>query len=158
MSHSFCKIYLHIIFHIKYNSPEIRVCDWGNLYAHIANYINETGCQTIRVGGIGNHVHVLCTLSRAESVSHLVEEMKRKSSRWIKLVDKYYEGFAWQGGYAAFSVSQSVVPKTVDYIKNQPEHHKNLMFEEEYKEFLKLYGVEYNEQSIFIDEANNSNS
>ena len=105
----------------------------------------------LRVGGVEDHVHVVCTLSRDGMVSHLVEEMKRNSSRWIKTLDAHYALFAWQGGYAVYSVSQSVLDKTMEYVANQREHHKTLSFREEYIHFLKLYKVEYDERYVFSD-------
>ena len=151
MSQSLCKIYLHAIFHVKTTCYKIKDDDLDRLHAYIGQLINETGCKTIRVGGTGDHVHALLMLSRNENVSHLIEEMKRNSSRWLKTLSKYYETFAWQGGYAVLSVSQSVVDKTLEYIKNQREHHKKQSFKDEYIEFLKLYNIEYDERYVFID-------
>ncbi len=59
--------------------------------------------------------------------------------------------FAWQGGYGVFSVSQSMVDKTLKYIERQREHHQKLTFEDEYIEFLKLYDIEYDEKYVFSD-------
>lgn len=59
--------------------------------------------------------------------------------------------FAWQNGYGAFSVSQSVVSKTLDYINNQQEHHKKRSFIDEYKSFLESYNVQYDENYVFSD-------
>lgn len=125
--------------------------DLERLHAYIGQLINETGCQTIHVGGIEDHVHALLLLSREETVSHLVEEMKRNSSRWIKTLSPHYASFAWQGGYAAFSVSQSVVDKTLAYVENQREHHKKCSFQDEYVAFLKMYEVEYDDKYVFKD-------
>lgn len=103
------------------------------------------------MGGIGNHVHVLLMFSKTESVAHVVEEMKRNSSRWVKTLTPKYDRFAWQGGYAAFSVSQSIVEKTRQYVMNQTEHHKKVSFRDEYISFLKLYNIEYCEKYVFSD-------
>lgn len=103
------------------------------------------------MGGVSDHVHVVCLLSRDQTVSHLVEEMKRNSSRWIKTLNARYHDFAWQGGYAAFSVSQSVVEKTIQYVKHQQEHHQKVSFRDEYLHFLKLYGIEYDDRYVFSD-------
>ena len=59
--------------------------------------------------------------------------------------------FAWQGGYAGFSVSQSLCDKTKKYIENQQEHHKKMTFKEELVVFLKEYGIEYNEDYLWTD-------
>ena len=91
-------------------------------------------------------------LSKDVTISQIVEEIKRNSSRWIKNLDPaYYHFFAWQGGYAAYSISQSVVDKTLQYIANQKEHHTKHSFAEEYRAFLKLYTVEYDENFVFRD-------
>ena len=109
MAQSLSKIYIHLIFHIKTTSPKIREND-------------------------------LERLSKDVTISQIVEEIKRNSSRWIKNLDPaYYHFFAWQGGYAAYSISQSVVDKTLQYIANQKEHHTKHSFAEEYRAFLKLY-------------------
>jgi len=151
MTQSLCKIYLHIIFHVKTTSPNIADEHLERVHSYIGQLVNSTGCQVIRVGGINDHVHIVCLLSRNENVAHLVEEMKRNSSRWIKTIDSRYEQFAWQGGYAVFSVSQSVVDKTVAYVSNQSEHHKRVSFRDEYIQFLKLYNIEYDERYVFVD-------
>ena len=121
------------------------------LHSYIGELANSTGCQVVRVGGVNDHVHVLCLLSREETVAHLVEEMKRNSSRWMKSLGNYYAQFAWQGGYAVFSVSQSVVNKTIDYVNRQKEHHRNVSFRDEYLQFLKLYNINYDEKYVFAE-------
>ena len=151
MSQSLCKIYLHVVFHIKTTSPSIREEHQERFHGYIGYLVNAAGCQVLHVGGVSDHIHLLCLLSRNETVSHLMEDVKRKSSRWIKTIDKRYRHFSWQGGYAAFSVSESVVPKTLAYVSNQKEHHKKMTFHEEYLIFLKLYNIEYDEKFVFSD-------
>ena len=151
MAQSLCKIYLHLIFHMKTTSPQIADEHLDRLHNYIGQLVNTTGCQVIRVGGIGDHVHILCMLSRNENVAHLVEEVKRNSSRWIKTMDARYEKFSWQSGYAAFSVSQSVIDKTIEYVRNQREHHKKISFRDEYLAFLKSYNIDYDEQYVLSD-------
>ena len=151
MAQSLCKIYLHIVFRIKTNSPQIDEEHIERVHSYIGQLVNATGCQVIRVGGTSDHIHVVCLLSRSETVSHLVEEVKRNSCRWIKTLSPRYEHFAWQSGYAAFSVSQSVVEKTIEYVNNQQEHHKRVSFNDEYIQFLKLYNIDYDDKYVFTD-------
>lgn len=151
MPQSLSKVYLHIIFHKKTTCPFVREEDLGRLHSYIGQLINSTGCSNIWVSGTGDHVHLLCLLSREITISNLVEEIKRNSSRWIKDIDNHYQNFAWQGGYAAFSVSRSVVDKTLEYIKNQHEHHMRHTFKEEYLAFLDLYDIDYDERFVFKD-------
>lgn len=149
MAQSLCKIYVPIIFHTKGNSPAIMEDDIERMHAYLGQLINKTGCQSIAVGGINDHIHALRSLSRSETVAHLVEEMKRNSSRWIKTLSPRYASFAWQGGYAAFSVSQSVIDKTVAYISNQKEHHAKVEFNDELKKFMDIYQIKYDERYVF---------
>ncbi len=151
MAQSLTKIYIHLVFHIKTTSPTIREDDIERVHSYVGKLINEVGCQVILVGGINDHAHVLFSLSKDVTISHVVEEVKRNSSRWIKTIDRYYRAFAWQNGYAAFSISQSIVEKTMAYIKNQREHHKKLSFQDEYRLFLETYGIEYNAEYVFRD-------
>jgi len=151
MAQSLCKIYLHIIFHIRKNSPKIEDEHLPRVHQYVGSLINTTGCQAICVGGTGDHVHALLVLSKTETVAHMIEEMKRNSSRWIKTLSPRYEKFAWQGGYAAFSVSQSQRDTVIAYIGNQAEHHKRQTFRDEYLSFLRLYKIEYDEQYVLSD-------
>ena len=151
MSQSLCKIYLHIVFHIKTTSPKIKEEHWERVHQYIGQLVNAAGCKTIRIGGTEDHIHAVCMLSQEETVAHLVKEMKRNSSRWIKDIDPCYTWFAWQSGYAAFSVSQSVIDKTIDYVSRQKEHHQRTSFRDEYIQFLKLYHIEYDDKYIFSD-------
>lgn len=151
MSQSLCKIFLHILFHTKTTSPVIDEEHIPQMHAYIGALVNTTGCQVLCVGGTENHVHALIMFSKTETVAHVVEEMKRNSSRWIKTVSPKYERFAWQGGYAAFSVSQSQVDTVMAYIRNQEEHHKKQSFRDEYLTFLQLYKIEYDERYVLSD-------
>ena len=151
MPQSLSKIYIHLIFHIKTTSPEIRDGEIERVHSYIGQLVNTTGFYVIQVGGIGDHVHILFLLSKNVSISHVVEEVKRNSSRWIKSIAPHYEKFEWQGGYAAFSVSRSVVDKTLQYINNQREHHAKRSFRDEYIDFLKLYDIDYDEKYVFAD-------
>lgn len=151
MAQSLCKIYLHIIFHVKTVSPQIANVHLERVHSYIGQLVNNTGCKVIRIGGIGDHVHIVCILARNENVAHLVEEVKRNSSRWIKTLAPTYEHFAWQNGYAVFSISQSQINKVIDYVANQAEHHKKQSFREEYLAFLQLYKIEYDDKYVLTD-------
>ena len=151
MAQSLSKIYIHLIFHIKTTSPKICEENLERVHAYIGQLVNTLGCRVIQTGGTGDHVHTLILLSKNVSISHVVEELKRNSSRWIKTINSRYERFEWQGGYGAFSVSQSVVDKTVQYIKNQKTHHQKHSFQDEYLEFLKLYGISFDDRYVFTD-------
>ncbi|MCD7931490.1 MAG: transposase [Tannerellaceae bacterium] len=151
MAHSLTKLYTHIIFHIKDINSPIRASEFNSLYNYIGVILKDNGSIPIQIGGTHDHIHILCAASKNISLAKLVEEIKRHSSRWIKTLDSFYRCFAWQTGYGAFSVSPSICNKTIDYIKNQEQHHKKMTFKEEYILFLKEYGIDYNEKYLWVD-------
>ena len=148
MAQSLSKLYIHLIFHIKTKSVLIRDEHKNELYAYIGSIINDNESIPIQINGTNNHIHVLCIMSKNISLAKLIEEIKRHSSRWIKTNDSYYKNFAWQGGYGAFSYSQTHLKNVINYILNQEEHHKKTTFIEEYRNFVKAFEVEYDERYI----------
>jgi REP element-mobilizing transposase RayT len=88
-----------------------------------------------------DHVHVLFSLSRSVSVAKVVEELKSKSSLWMKSRGPEFSGFQWQSGYGAFSVSQSNLIQVVRYIQNQVKHHSEMSFADECVAIAGKYGI-----------------
>ena len=86
-------------------------------------------------------------MARTIPVSKLLEEVKTSSSKWMKT--KGAGEFGWQNGYGAFSIGQSQFQDLVAYISRQKEHHRRLTFQEEYREFLKKYDVQYDERYVW---------
>ena len=151
MAQSLAQVYIHLVFHTKYSSVTIREEDLPKLFAYIDGIVVNQNAMVIQIGGVPNHIHILCTLPRIVSMANFVEEIKKCSSRWIKTLDSYYSKFAWQGGYGIFSVSASQVQKVKDYVTNQKEHHRKKTFQEEYEAFLKAYNIEYDPKYVFKD-------
>ena len=106
-------------------------------------------CETLIVGGVEDHSHSLFALSRTHSIASVVKEVKRTSSGWVKTTSRKLSKFHWQAGYGAFSVSQSNLTNVIRYIENQEEHHKRMTFQDEYRAFLKAYGVEFDERYVW---------
>ena len=149
MSQSLSKLYVHAIFHVKYNEHLIRPEDDEELYTYIGGVIKLSKSIPIIINGIENHIHVLCIMSKNICLADLMEDIKRNSSRWIKTKGAHYHDFAWQGGYAGYSVSPSKVEVKKKYIANQKNHHKQQSFKDEYIQFLKEHGVDYNDDFLW---------
>lgn len=155
MSQSLSQIYIHIVFSVKNRKralayPELRVA----LNAYSAGIMNSLGCHAVIVGSVIDHMHILFSLSRTESISKVVGTLKSRTSAWIKeqkldVNDPYLVKFSWQSGYGAFSVSSSKLKVVREYIENQEEHHKRLTFQDEYREFLKKYNIKYDEKYVW---------
>lgn len=149
MSQSLSKLYIHIIFHTKYNQPLISSDIEIELYSYIGGIIKANESIPIKINGVADHVHILLIMSKNISLAKLVEEIKKGSSKWIKTKGEKYKNFSWQGGYGGFSVCQSKLDTVVQYIENQKEHHLKVSFKEEYIQFLKEYGIDYNEDYLW---------
>ena len=94
-------------------------------------------------------MHILATLSRTVSQAKLLEDIKKNSSRWVKEIDSRYAGFAWQRGYGAFSVGRDELNEKIQYIEGQKDHHRTVTFQEEYRDFLKKHGIEFDERYVW---------
>jgi REP element-mobilizing transposase RayT len=146
---SLSKVIVHIIFSTKDREPWLDRDVRPRMHAYIATICRDLDAETFRVGGIADHLHVVTTLPRTLSQADFVEAMKKTSSKWIKALDPKYTGFFWQRGYGAFSVSPSQLDAVLKYVENQEEHHRTRSFQEEYREFLGKYDVEFDERYVW---------
>ena len=149
MSQSLSNILVHIIFSTKLSKPFIVQSIKNELYSYMASILKNCDCSPIIIGGIEDHVHVLCKLSKTRSMSSVIEDIKKKSSKWIKTKGVEYKGFYWQNGYGAFSIGESQVNTLKKYIQNHEEHHRKKSFKEELLELLNRYGVKYDERYLW---------
>src|SRR5215204_1607407 len=150
MAQSLSRLWTHLIFSTKNRFPFLtdKVLR-AEMHAYLAEMLRKLNCETLIVGGVEDHAHSLFALSRTYPIASVVKEVKRTSSGWIKEASPRLSQFHWQGGYAAFSVSQSNLAEVIQYIENQEEHHKRVTFQDEYRTFLKAYGVDYNERYVW---------
>jgi putative transposase len=145
---SLSNLLTHLIFSTKNREALLATKDLrDSAHAYLATVLKDRKCPAVIVGGIANHVHILCHLGKTESVSNLMEHLKASSSKWLKTQGSSI--FTWQRGYGAFSVSQSHVDSVVAYIQNQEAHHRTVTFEEEYRFFLEGYRVAFDERYVW---------
>jgi putative transposase len=149
MPQSFVKNYIHLVFSTKNRQPLLDEQVQPELYNYLGGICNGLDCKPIKVGGYTDHVHILCLLSKKIALVTLLEEMKVHSSKWIKTKGEMLRSFYWQNGYGAFSVNPAEVDVAIRYIENQKEHHKKRTFQDEYRSFLKKYGIEYDERYVW---------
>jgi putative transposase len=150
MAQSLSRLWTHLIFSTKDRFPFLldKVLR-AEMHAYLAEMLRVHDCETLIVGGVEDHTHTLFALSRTHSIASVVKEVKRTSSGWIKTASSKMSKFHWQGGYASFSVSQSNLTEVIRYIENQEEHHRRVSFQDEYRAFLKAYGVGFDERYIW---------
>jgi REP element-mobilizing transposase RayT len=119
------------------------------LHPYLAGTLDNIECPSLQVGGIEDHVHLLFGLSRKLAIAEVTEKVKTSSSKWIKTKGADFGDFHWQAGYGAFSVSQSDADTVVAYIRNQPQHHQKMTFQDEYRQLLKRYQVPFDERYVW---------
>ena len=151
MANAYHQVYLQVVFAVKYRDAVINKSWRPELFGVIGNLINETGCKTIIVNGIEDHVHCFLGLKPVVSISELVKTVKAKSSKYNNDHNLTKSRFEWQEGYGVFSYSHSQIDAVYKYIANQEEHHKKQTFREEYLEFLDKFKISYDERYIFED-------
>ena len=149
MPQSLAKIYLHICFSTKYREKTIDELIEKDLHKYLGGICKGMECYPVEIGGYQDHVHVLCMLSRKVTVAELLEELKKRSSKWVKTIDNKYSNFYWQHGYGVFSVSEAQVENVRKYIQNQHIHHAKCDFKTEYRELLIKHGVEFDERYVW---------
>ena len=115
----------------------------------MAGILQKIGCEAILINGVADHVHILCNLSRTISIAKLVEELKTEPSKWMKEQGASFRDFHWQGGYGAFSVSESNVEVVREYIADQEKHHATLSFQDEFRAFCRKHGIPIDERYVW---------
>jgi REP element-mobilizing transposase RayT len=140
MPHSFNKIWIHAIWATKDRMPLIQLNVENQIYQFISDQLREQDCPVRIINGMPDHIHCLFLLSPQKTISDVVKQIKGSSSHFINQQELIPEKFSWQTGYAAYSVSESVVNKVFEYIQNQKIHHQKKTFQQEYDEFIQLVG------------------
>jgi len=149
VSQSLANVLVHLIFSTRNRTQLILPDIEDELYAYLATACRTCKCPALKIGGTSDHVHVLCSLGRTISLADLLAAIKADSSKWIKSKGPRCAGFAWQNGYGAFSIGQSQVEDVRRYIAGQKEHHRRRPFQEEFREFLRRYEVEFDERFVW---------
>lgn len=138
---------VHVVFSTKGRVPYIREEVRVGLYAYLAGTARELGCECYRAGGVGDHVHLAMKIGVTKAAAKVVSEVKSASSAWMKT--QGVAGFAWQRGYALFSVSPAHMGALVRYIEGQEAHHRREDFQSEMRGFLERYHVAFDERYVW---------
>jgi len=151
MANTYHQMYIQTVFAVKYREAVIGETWKAPLLAVVGNLINETGCKTLIVNGVEDHLHCFFGLKPSICVSDVMKNAKAKSSKWVNENKLLKHRFEWQVGFGSFSYSRSHIDAVYKYIQNQERHHHEQCFREEYIEMLEKYGVEYDLKFIFED-------
>jgi len=150
MGQSLAKILVHTVFSTKERRPFLRNPPLRTeMHRYLGGIVNNLGCQSVIVGGVEDHVHLLAALARTCNAAEMVKEVKRGSSLWIKERDPSLSGFSWQGGYGIFSIGFSQLEELRHYILGQVDHHRKHTFQDEFRLLLKRYQIDFDERYVW---------
>ncbi len=140
---SFVKVYIHFVWSSKNREPfldskELREKVWHHIIANA----REKAIYIDFINGYSEHCHCLVSLGIDQTIQKTMQLIKGESSFWINKQQLTKSKFEWQDEYFAVSVSESMIDKVREYIKNQEEHHKHKSFSDEYYEFIIKYGFQ----------------
>ena len=150
MPQSLARVVLHLTFSTKNRDTWLKDEQLRrNLYAYMAGILNNLDSPALTINGVEDHVHAIFCLSRQYAIKDILRDLKADSSSWVKKESIALKGFAWQAGYAVFSVSESNVPKVRKYIDDQEEHHKTRSFQDEFRELCAKHGIQIDERYVW---------
>lgn len=125
-------------------SPDIR----DRLWPYLGGVARENGMKALGIGGVADHVHMLLSLPATTSVAKAMQLLKGNSFKWMHETFPNLRNFAWQDGYAAFSIGVSGFQETRAYIDRQDEHHRTRTYREEVIAFLQRHGLPFDDAII----------
>jgi REP element-mobilizing transposase RayT len=149
MPQSLSSILIHLIFSTKHREPFITPVIETELHPYLAAIFRALKSPSLTIDGTSDHIHILFSLRRVITIVEVVEEVKTETSKWIKMKGPEFRNFHWQKGYGAFSIGQSNVATLKRYIHSQKQHHLRVTFQDEYRKFLKTYGIDYDERYVW---------
>lgn len=146
MSHTYAQNVVHVVFSTKDRYRALDRDFRPKLWAYLTGICKKLDIYVHAIGGTEDHIHLLIQIPPVLTLSKAVATVKANSSRWA---GEEGHKFAWQQGYGAFSVSASVIPAVIQYIRNQEEHHKKMDFKAEFVALLKKHSVDYDPKYVF---------
>jgi REP element-mobilizing transposase RayT len=145
---TFTQIYYHIIYSTKNRLPVLKKERREDLFHFIWGILKNKHCHLYRISCIDDHIHYLTQLHPSVDLSSLIRDIKTNTTHWIKTEHIFKNFPGWQDGYGAFTKSHEHKNATIEYIKNQEEHHKHESFMEEFQRLLRQEGIEFDEKYL----------
>ena len=149
MATTYCKLLYHLIFSTKSREPLITTGLRTELYSYIGGILRNQKGMLVEIGGMPDHLHLVIRIRPDLAVAEIVRLVKANSSKWVNEQPGRSGRFAWQEGYAAFTVSSSQLPEVCRYVQTQQAHHRTRTFPEEYVEFLRRHEIEFDESHLW---------
>lgn len=135
---SFVKIWVHLVWSTKNREPLLTKDIRKLLFQHIKENAQKKNIYIDFINGHSDHVHCLLALSADTALSTVVRLLKGESAYWMNKSSFLRNKLEWADEYFAVSISESILDKVRNYIRNQEEHHQRISFQQEYEKFLAL--------------------
>ncbi len=145
---TYTQIYYHIVFSTKNRERTLPAEKREDLFRYIWGILKNKDCHLYRINGAEDHVHLLLALHPTVCLADLIREIKTSTDKWIKAGRAFPMFDHWQEGYGAFTLSNTEKDATIEYIKNQQEHHRTVSFLDELRTILKRFGLELDERYL----------
>src|SRR5579863_526487 len=149
MAHTYTSLLIHVTFSTSGRAPLLADAIRLDVHAYLGGIFRELDATAIAIGGTSDHVHLLIRLPANVALADCLRIAKTNSSRWVKERWPKRRSFAWQGGYGAFSVSESNRAAVIRYIRDQAQHHRRISFQDEFLALLKNHRVDFDERYIW---------
>jgi len=146
----FVKVYIHFVWSTKNRMPLLETKEIGDkVWFHVRENAIKKGIFIDFVNGHSQHCHCLVSLGIDQNISKIMQLIKGESSFWINKAGITKDKFEWQDEYYGVSVSESMIEKVRNYIKNQEIHHRSKSYDDEIDELISKHGFQkYNDNSI----------
>lgn len=144
----YIKVYIHCVWSTKHRIPYLKTIEIRKaMWQHIMENARNKGIYIDFINGYTDHCHCLISLGSDQNISKIMQLIKGESANWFNKQGFIDEKFQWQEEYFAVSVSESVLNKVRNYIKNQETHHQKKTFQDEYLELIEKFGFnEHNDE------------
>jgi len=149
MAGTYTNLLFHIVFSTRDRAPLIAAQLRPELFNYVGGILRGEGGVLLEIGATDDHIHLLVKIRAEQSVAEIVRLIKSNSSKWLNEKPGREERFEWQGGYGAFTVSESQAPAVRKYILSQEEHHRTKSFQEEFVEMLNRHGLKFDARYIW---------
>jgi REP element-mobilizing transposase RayT len=149
MAQTYTNLLVHIVFSTSNRAPLLTDAIRPDIHGYLGGIMRELDSIPIVIGGTTDHVHLLTRLPANLALADCLRVVKTNSSRWVKERWPQQRKFSWQGGYGAFSVSESRRAAVIRYIQDQQQHHRRVSFQDEFLALLKSHRVEFDERYLW---------
>jgi len=149
LAHTYTRLIVHAIFSTRKRIPHLIQDRRDEVFAYMGGILRAIDWESLQINGVADHVHVVFQIPASLSIAETIQKLKGNSAKWAHEKRMLHRTFAWQRGYAAFSVSESNVERVYQYVANQEAHHRRVSFQDELRAFLRQHRIKFDERYLW---------